>query len=119
MDSILISVKKLLGIAAEYEPFDAEIIAHINSVFSTLNQLGVGPAEGFMIEDEDAIWSDFLPTGTQLECVKTYMGQKVRLIFDPPDRTALLQALEKQVAEWEWRLNVAVDPAPTNIVVKD
>ena len=119
MDSILTSVKKLLGIAAEYEPFDAEIVAHINSVFSTLNQLGVGPAEGFMIKDEDATWSDFLPEGMQLECVKTYMGQKVRLIFDPPVSAATLQALERQVTEWEWRLNVAVDPAPTNIAVTD
>lgn len=119
MESILTSVKKLLGISAEYEPFDAEIITHINSVFSTLNQLGVGPAEGFMIIDEDATWNDFLPAGKQLECVKTYMGQKVRLIFDPPDRANVLQALERQVAEWEWRLNVAVDLAPTEIVSED
>lgn len=119
MDSILTSVKKLLGISAEYEPFDAEIVTHINSVFSTLNQLGVGPPEGFMIMDEDATWSDFLPAGQQLECVKTYMYQKVRLIFDPPASAATLQALERQIAEWEWRLNVAVDPAPTNIVTTD
>lgn len=117
MDSILISIKKLLGISAEYEPFDAEIITHINSAFSTLNQLGVGPANGFMIRDEDAVWSDFLPESMQLECVKTYMGQKVRLMFDPPDRTPVLQSLEKQVAEWEWRLNVVVDPAPTENVI--
>lgn len=114
MESILTSTKKMLGIAADYDHFDADIIMHINSVFMTLNQLGVGPDEGFMIMDEDACWSDFLPSGQQLEGVKTYMYQKVRLMFDPPVSSATLQALERQVTEWEWRLNVAVDPAIPN-----
>ena len=113
MESILTSIKKMLGIEESYEQFDAEIIMHINSVFMTLLQLGVGPTEGFTIASKHATWSEFLPAGQQLEAVKTYMGQKVRLLFDPPTSSALLQAMERQVAEWEWRLNVAVDPAPT------
>ena len=112
MESILTSIKKILGIDASYEHFDADIIMHINSVFMTLQQLGVGPAEGFKIVDEETVWKDFLPEGQQLEAVKTYMALKVRLIFDPPDRSIVVQAMEKQAAEFEWRLNVAVDPNP-------
>lgn len=116
MDSILTSIKKLLGIAEEYEHFDPDIIMHINSVFMTLHQLGVGPENGFSIMDEDATWDEFLPAGIKLESVKTYMYMKVRLAFDPPASSAVLQAMERQASELEWRLNVAVDPAPTNIV---
>lgn len=117
MESILTSIKKMLGIDADYTHFDAELIMHINSVFMTLHQLGVGPSEGYTISDSYGSWSDFLPEDRQLEAVKTYMGMKVRLIFDPPTSAATLQAMERQVSEWEWRLNVAVDPAPTEIVV--
>lgn len=117
MDSILTSIKKLLGIAPDYEHFDPDIIMHINSVFMILQQLGVGPAAGFYIIDEDATWYDFMPYAIQLEAVKTYMYMKVRLAFDPPASSAALQAMERQVSELEWRLNAAVDPAPTNIVV--
>lgn len=119
MDSILTSIKKLLGITADYEHFDPDIIMHINSVFMTLQQLGVGPATGYSIIDEDATWDEFLPTGMQLEAVKTYMYTKVRLAFDPPTSSAVLQAMERQASELEWRLNVAVDPAPTNIAITD
>lgn len=119
MESILTSIKKMLGIEESYEQFDAEIIMHINSVFMTLQQLGVGPSYGFSIASKHAIWEEFLPAGQQLEAVKTYMYQKVRLAFDPPTGAALLQSMERQIAEWEWRLNVAVDPAPTEIVTTD
>lgn len=113
MDSILTSIKKILGIEESYDHFDDELIVHINSVFMTLQQLGVGPSEGYTISDSYGLWSDFLPAGQQLEAVKTYMGLKVRLVFDTPPSAAALQAAERQIAEWEWRLNVAVDPAPT------
>lgn len=110
MDSILTSVKKLLGISEEYEHFDADIIMHINSVFMTLTQLGVGPSEGFSIMDEDAIWSDFTTDINQLQAVKTYMYLRVRLLFDPGSLgSATLAAYERQIQEFEWRLNVAVD----------
>lgn len=113
MESILTSIKKLLGIPKEYEHFDADIVMHINSVFSTLTQLGVGPAEGFRIMDEDATWSDFLQDRTTIESVKSYMYLKVRLLFDPPLNSAVLNSMTNQITEFEWRLNVAVDPEPT------
>ena len=114
MESILTSIKKLLGIPAEYEHFDTDIIIHINSVFSTLNQLGVGPAEGFMIMDEDATWDEFVQDKKTIESVKSYMYLKVRLLFDSSSlSSAVIAAYERQITEFEWRLNVAVDPDPT------
>lgn len=82
--SILISIKKLLGLTADCKDFDADIIIHINTVFMILNQLGVGPKRVFAIEDDKAVWSDFLEDDTDFEAVKTYIHLKVRLIFDPP-----------------------------------
>ena len=110
MESILTSIKKLLGIAEDYEHFDSDIIMHINSVFMTLTQLGVGPSEGFYIEDEEALWVDFIPDLTKLQAVKTYMYLKVRLLFDPSSLgSATLAAYERQIQEYEWRLNVAAE----------
>ena len=109
MESILSSVKKMLGLVDEYEYFDTDIIMHINSVFSVLRQLGVGPKEGFAIRDANDLWSDFLPGGLTLEMVKTYMYQKVRLIFDPPASSAAVTAMEKSISEFEWRINAEVD----------
>lgn len=111
MDSILTSVKKALGIAEEYKHFDVDIIMHINSVFSILTQLGVGPSEGFRIEDEYAEWSSFIEDRNEINSVKTYMYMKVRLLFDPPVGSAVLDSMTRLVNEFEWRLNVAVDPA--------
>ena len=110
MESILNSIKKQLGIPAEYDHFDPDIIMHINSVFMILNQLGVGPEEGFYIEDDVTTWSDYLDDPTQLQMVKTYMGQKVRLLFDPPASSTVMNAMNQAIAEFEWRLNIAVDP---------
>ena len=110
MESILSSIKKLLGIAEEYTQFDNDIIMHINSVFMILAQLGVGPSKAFFIEDDSASWSDFLPDLTNVQAVKTYMYLKVRLMFDPPMSSAVMDAVNRQIAELEWRLNVAVDP---------
>lgn len=108
MESILTSVKQMLGIAEEYEVFDAQIIMHINSVFMGLTQMGVGPAKGFRIEDDLATWSDFIPDDVEFyEGVKSYMGGKVRLLFDPPTNSAVRDALNANVAELEWRLYTA------------
>jgi hypothetical protein len=106
--SILTSTKKILGIAADYTVFDLDIITHINTAFSTLTQLGVGPADGFMIEDDSAQWTDFDPVDDdrQYNAVKSYIYLRVRLLFDPPTTSYLITALEKQVQELEWRLNV-------------
>ena len=110
MESILTSIKKLLGIAEEYTQFDADIIMHINSVFTTLTQLGVGPSEGFYIEDDSAEWSDYISDMTKLQAVKTYMYLKVRLVFDPTSLgSATLAAYERQIQELEWRLNVIAE----------
>lgn len=109
MDSILTSIKKLLGITAEYTQFDTDLIIHINSVFSILTQLGVGPSTGFSIHDEYSVWTDFLPEDPRLEMVKTYVYLKVRLMFDPPDRSAVADAVKRQIDELEFRLNVAAD----------
>lgn len=111
MDSILTSIKKLLGITAEYAQFDTDLIMHINSVFSILTQLGVGPSTGFSIHDEYSVWTDFLPEDPRLEMVKTYVYLKVRLMFDPPDRSAVADAIKRQIDELEFRLNVAADQA--------
>lgn len=109
MDSILDSIKKLLGITEEYKHFDPDIIIHINSAFFTLNQLGVGPDEPFKIEDNSDTWDDFV-SGQNVEAIKSYIGLKVRTLFDPPTNSALLSAMNEQIKEFEWRLNVQVDP---------
>lgn len=112
MESILTSIKKMLGIDEEYTHFDADIIMHINSVLMILTQLGVGPAEGFVIEDDTSTWVDFIPeaNAAQLHAVKSYIYMKVKLIFDPPLSSAVIDSMNRQIAEFEWRLNVAVDP---------
>jgi len=106
MDSILNSVKKVLSIADDYTAFDVDVIMHINSVFNTLQQLGVGPEEGFAIEDEEAEWDEFLRGDTNLNSVKTYVYLRVRLLFDPPETSYAKDAMANQVQELEWRLNV-------------
>lgn len=111
MESILTSIKKLLGVTEDYTHFDADIIMHINTTFTTLTQLGVGPSEGFRIEDELAEWTDFIPRDSLLyESVKSYIFLKVKLLFDPPLSGTVLQAYERQISELEWRLNVTADP---------
>lgn len=104
--SILTSTKKSLNLAEDYEAFDPDIIMHINSVFSTLNQLGVGPVNGFMIEDKTPTWDAFLGSDPRLNHVKTYVFLRVRLLFDPPSTGFHTTAIEKQIKELEWRLNV-------------
>lgn len=108
-DSILTSIKKMLGITEEYEHFNADIIMHINSVFMILTQLGVGPSSGFSITDKTSTWDQFIPDVTKLQLVKSYMYQKVKLLFDPPLSSAAIAAMEKTISEAEWRLNAAAE----------
>jgi hypothetical protein len=116
--SILNSTKKILGLAEDYTVFDHDVITHINTAFSILTQLGLGPTAGFMIEDDTAEWYDFVGDNAQLNSVKTYVFLKVRQFFDPPQTSYLIAAMEKQIEELEWRLNVTreetmwVDPDP-------
>lgn len=107
--SILTSIKKMLGVAEDYTEFDEDIITHINSVFLNLTQLGVGPEKGFMIENDTAVWEDFIDDSIQLQAVKTYMYLKVKLLFDPPLSSSVTESFTRMIAELEWRLNVAVD----------
>lgn len=109
MESILTSIKKLLGISEDDTSFDPDIIMHINSVFMVLRQLGVGPPEGFAIEGEDAVWADYMSDSALIESVKTYTYMKVRLIFDPPTSTAMIDSMNRLINEFEWRLNVAAE----------
>jgi hypothetical protein len=108
-NSILTSIKKLLGIAKEDKSFDPDIIMHINSVFMILNQLGVGPEEGFRIEDDSAQWEDFVDHDEDLEAVKTYMHLRVKSLFDPPLSSAVKESNDRMIHELEWRLNVNVE----------
>ena len=105
-ESILTSTKKVLGIDESYTAFDTDIIMHINSIFAVLTQLGIGPVEGFAISDSTATWGSFLGTDLQLNSVKTYVYLRVRLIFDPPATSFVLNAMQEQIRELEWRLSV-------------
>ena len=117
--SILNSTKKVLGIAEDYTVFDVDITMHINTALSTLTQLGVGPAEGFTVENAGDEWEDFVdPDDHQYNAVKSYVYLKVRMLFDPPTTSYLITAHQRQIEELEWRLNIHreetgwVDPAP-------
>jgi hypothetical protein len=115
MESILTSIKKMLGIAEEYTQFDEDIIIYINSVFTTLMQLGVGPSTGFYIENDTAEWTDFVPDLTKIQAVKTYVFLKVKLLFDPASiGSSTLASYERQIQELEWRLNVIAESTETN-----
>ena len=104
-ESILTSIKKLLGIPEDYEHYDADIIMHINSVFMILNQLGVGPSNGFSITDKTAVWGNFISDNDNLEAVQSYVYMKVRLLFDPPLSSAVMECMNRMIGELEWRLN--------------
>ena len=108
IDSILDSVKKMIGPSVSYDVFDPDLIMHINTLFFTLCQLGV-TEEPFVITGSDEEWTDF-HTESDLEAVKTYIGLKTRMYFDPPTNSSLISAINEQIKELEWRINVAVDP---------
>ncbi len=103
--SILTSIKKNLGVAEEYEVYDPDILMYINTALSTLHQIGVGPVDGFLVEDESDTWDAFLGTDPRLNHVRTYVTLRVRMLFDPPQTSYLQTAIEKQIQELEVRLN--------------
>lgn len=123
-ESILDSTKKVLNLSSDYTAFDQDIIMHINSVFSTINQLGVGPDAGFMIEDKEAVWSDLLEGDLRLNNIKTYVYLRLRMLFDPPTIGYLVEAMKEQIKELEWRINAQresvawTNPNPV-VVVED
>ena len=130
-DSILNSIKKNLNLEESYTAFDFEVITQINTAFSTLNQLGVGPVGGFEIEDATPTWSDFLGSNSKYNMVKTYVQLVVKSIFDPPQSSIANTMMKEQIDRFEWRINVLreetdwIDPDPTvpsdedNVVVLD
>lgn len=111
-ESIFNSIKALLGPDASYEVFDQDILIHINTAIAVLTQLGIGPASGFTVTGQDETWSDFLGDDDKtLNMAKTYIYMKVKIAFDPPVNSSVLSAYQEACKEYEWRLNVAVDPA--------
>lgn len=112
MESILTSIKKLLGITKDYTHFDTDIIIHINTALMALTQLGVGPAEGFIVEDASAEWSEFVSDASKIEAVKTYVYMKVRLMFDPPINSSVIKSMEQILSELEFRILVEADKSP-------
>lgn len=109
MESILTSIKKLLGITEECTDFDSDIIMHINTVLAALNQLGVGVKAGFAISDSSPTWNDFMGDNPRLNLVKSYVHLKVRLLFDPPLQSSVMEAINNTAKELEWRISVVAD----------
>ena len=113
--SILTTIKKMLGLDKDYDVFDEEIKVHINSVFMYLNQLGVGPDTPYSITGDSEMWPEFTPHVDDANALKTYMYRRVKVIFDPPNTSFVLKAIQDQITELEWRLNVQVDPQRTEL----
>lgn len=109
MESILTSIKKMLGITEEYTHFDSDLIIHINTALGILIQLGVGPSRGFSIKDKNELWSDFVGYDSRLEFIKSYVHLKVKLVFDPPLSSAVIESINKTINELEWRIQVQAD----------
>ena len=109
-DSILMTIRKLVCGDPYADHFDTDLLVHINACFSVLNQLGVGPESGFVVTDETQSWSSYVADNRTLNMVKTYVTLKVKKIFDPPLTSSVLEAMDKEISQLEWRLNVAVDP---------
>ncbi len=104
--SILTSTKKILGIAANYTAFDLDILTHINTALAILDQLGIGPVGGFYIEDDSSEWTELAIPQNQLSLVRTYIFLKVRMLFDPPTTSYLIEASKNQIDQLEWRLSI-------------
>lgn len=108
-DSILVTIKKMLGLEDSYSPFDTDIIIHINSAILNLTQMGVGPKEGFTVTDYNEKWSDFLGSEVNLQAAKTYIYLQVKMLFDPPTNSFVMDSMEKQCEKLLWRLNVEAE----------
>lgn len=110
-ESILTSTKKVLGIDENYLEFDPDIIMHINAALFSLNQLSVGPKEGFIISDKSTLWSEF-ESRKDLIAIQSYIYLRVRLLFDPPTSSFVLDSMDRQRQELEWRLNIQAEGGP-------
>lgn len=110
-ESILLTIKKMIGPSIDYPAFETDLIVHINTALMVLNQIGIGPVEGFQITGEDETWHDLIGDAKNLDAVKTYIYLRVRMAFDPPSTGAMTDAFKEMIKEYEWRLNVQVDPS--------
>ena len=108
-ESILKTIKQLIGCPDDFEQFDLDLIVHINSAFATLTHLGVGPKEGYRIIGADNVWSEFEDNAQKLSLIKDYVYIKTRLLFDPPTSGSLMDILKEQLKEMEWRLYILYD----------
>lgn len=104
-ESILTSIKKLLGVSEDCTDFDADIIIHINTAFMSLNQLGVGPDEGFRVDNKNDTWDTYVTDNDDLEAIKTYIYLRVKLLFDPPLNASIIESFKESIRELEWRIN--------------
>lgn len=109
MESILTSIKKMLGIVEECEDFDIDVMSHINTAFSTLHSVGVGPSEGFSIEDKNSTWADFSEDTPTANMAKSYIYHSAKLVFDPPPNSFVVESMKTTKSEYEWRLQVRAD----------
>lgn len=114
-DSILVTIKKMLGLEDEYTPFDTEVKVFLNSALMTLQQIGVGPKDGLTISGYSEKWGDLLPTGKMMEAAKTYLYLSVKMAFDPPGNSFLMDAMKEQKEELEWRLREQSEFYPGDI----
>lgn len=113
-ESILVTVKKLLGLTAEYNVFDTDILSYINSSMMTLQQIGVGPITGFIVTGYDETWSDFLPDDRNCEMVKAYIALSVKQMFDPPTSSFVMDSITRKMEEMEWRLREQAEFNPAD-----
>lgn len=118
-NSILYTIKKMLGLEEDYTPFDQDVIVHINSALMTLTQFNVGPKTGFMINGYEEEWDDFLTNSVMLGAAKNYVYLKVRMLFDPPSNSFVMEALKQQAEEIGWRLNVMAESVETFDFMKE
>lgn len=118
-ESILVTIKKMLGLGEDYTPFDTDIIVHINSAFMTLTQLGIGPEEGFQITDANNTWGDFISDNEMIGAVTNYTYLTVRTLFDPPSNSFVMDAMQKQIEQLGWRLNVQAESKKTFDFITD
>lgn len=117
MESILTSIKKLIGITEDYTHFDTDLIIQINTAFMYLSQIGIGSDNGFSISDETTTWSDYLPEDDKnFEAVKTYIYLKTKLIFDPPQSSSVMESMKQTLSEIEWRLNVETEQKGKEVI---
>lgn len=108
-NSILETIKKLIGIDKDYDVYDIDLIVSINSSFMILNQLGIGPETPFSITDSSSTWKDFFGDEEIFALAKSYIYLRSKLLFDPPSSGVLHEAVERQISEFEWRMHVQAD----------